>query len=380
MVTAKLPPFAHSGDNVDVLVSALGDSTTLQGGTLVLTELRGPNNLVYATAQGPVSVGGFSAGANSAAGGQNSISVNFVTAGRVPNGAVIARDMITKLQQDPAGFSYVLSTPDYKTAAHAVSALNTQFGGGTAHALDAATCASPARQITQTIRSRSSPTPAICRSTPISSRRSSSTSAPARSSWAATSRWRRSRSRTATSRSRSRPTTPGRPAGPFSQRADRQPDEHVRSRPPRPARKLIYITGARDAQPGRPGAQHDRCLAARPDLDRAGAARIGLAPSRDRHHLMDPLNGLPGSAPLTAEQQTALKKLHDAATQLEGVFVGMLLKQMHSTVGTDTITGKQSPSRDDVEGHARREAGRPDRQARLASGSPRWSSRSCAPR
>lgn len=59
---------------------------------------------------------------------------------------------------------------------------------------------------------------------------------------------------------------------------------------------------------------------------------------------MDPLNGLPGSAPLTAEQQTALKKLHDAATQLEGVFVGMLLKQMHSTVGTDTITGKQSPA------------------------------------
>ena len=59
---------------------------------------------------------------------------------------------------------------------------------------------------------------------------------------------------------------------------------------------------------------------------------------------MDPLNGLPGSAPLTAEQQSALKKLHDAATQLEGVFVGMLLKQMHSTVSTDTITGKQSPA------------------------------------
>ena len=139
MVTAKLPPFAHSGDNADVLVSALGDSTTLQGGTLVLTELRGPNNLVYATAQGPVSVGGFSANGNSAAAGQNSITVNFVTAGRVPNGAVIARDMITNLQQDPAGFSYVLSTPDYKTAAHAVTALNHKFGGATAHAVDAAT-------------------------------------------------------------------------------------------------------------------------------------------------------------------------------------------------------------------------------------------------
>src|SRR5271163_4418228 len=64
MVTATLPPFAHSGDNVDVVVSAMGDSTSLQGGTLVLTELRAANNLVYATAQGPVSVGGFLAGAN----------------------------------------------------------------------------------------------------------------------------------------------------------------------------------------------------------------------------------------------------------------------------------------------------------------------------
>jgi flagellar P-ring protein precursor FlgI len=135
MVTAKLPAFAHSGDNADVLVSAIGDSTTLQGGTLMLTELRGPNNLVYATAQGPLSVGGFSADTGTG----NSIAKNFVTAGRVPNGAVIARDMITNLQQDPYGFSYVLSTPDFKTAARAVTALNHHFGGGTAHALDAAT-------------------------------------------------------------------------------------------------------------------------------------------------------------------------------------------------------------------------------------------------
>jgi flagellar P-ring protein precursor FlgI len=139
IVTAKLPPFAHSGDNVDVLVSAIGDSTTLQGGTLLLTELRGPNNLVYATAQGPISVGGFSANGSSAGAGQNSVIVNFVTAGRIPQGAVIARDMITNLLQDPAGFSYVLTTPDYKTAAHAASALNGRFGGGTAHALDAET-------------------------------------------------------------------------------------------------------------------------------------------------------------------------------------------------------------------------------------------------
>jgi flagellar P-ring protein precursor FlgI len=134
MVTATLPPFAHSGDNTDVVVSAMGDATSLQGGTLVMTELKAANNLVYATAQGPVSVGGFVAGANG-----SSINQNFTGAGRIPNGAVIARDMITPLQQDPSGFNYVLTTPDYKTAASLASVLNQRFGGGTASALDAET-------------------------------------------------------------------------------------------------------------------------------------------------------------------------------------------------------------------------------------------------
>jgi flagellar P-ring protein precursor FlgI len=137
IVTASLPPFAHSGDSADVTVSALGDSTNLQGGTLVMTELRAANNLLYATAQGPVSVGGFSA-ANTT-NGPNSVTVNHVTAGRVPQGAVIARDMVTNLQQDSAGFSYVLTSPDFKTAARVASALNGRFGFGTAHALDAET-------------------------------------------------------------------------------------------------------------------------------------------------------------------------------------------------------------------------------------------------
>lgn len=137
IVTAALPPFAHSGDNADVTVSAIGDATSLQGGTLIMTELRAANNLVYATAQGPVSVGGFTAGTNFA--GPNSITQNHVTAGRVPQGAVIARDMITNIQQDQAGFSYVLTAPDYRTAARMASALNGRFGGGTARALDAET-------------------------------------------------------------------------------------------------------------------------------------------------------------------------------------------------------------------------------------------------
>jgi flagellar P-ring protein precursor FlgI len=138
IVTASLPPFAHSGDNIDITVSTLGDSTSLQGGTLVMTELKAANNLVYATAQGPISVGGYSASANGA-GGANSIAVNQVTAGRVPQGGVIARDMITSIQQDQSGFSYVLTTPDYLTASRVAAVLNHRYGPGTAHANDAET-------------------------------------------------------------------------------------------------------------------------------------------------------------------------------------------------------------------------------------------------
>ena len=133
IVTASLPPFAHSGDNIDVTVSSMGDASSIQGGTLVMAELRGANNLVYATAQGSVSVGGFSADA-----GGTSITKNHTAAGRVPNGGIIARDMITNIQSDAQGFSYVLSTPDYKTASSLARTLNHRFGG-IAKALDAET-------------------------------------------------------------------------------------------------------------------------------------------------------------------------------------------------------------------------------------------------
>ncbi len=134
IVTATLPPFAHSGDNIDVTVSEMGDATSLQGGTLVLTELRAANNLVYATAQGPVSVGGFLAGSNG-----SGVAQNFTGAGRIPNGGIVARDMITPLENGQNGFNYVLTTPDFKTAANLASVLNGRFGAGTAFAMDAET-------------------------------------------------------------------------------------------------------------------------------------------------------------------------------------------------------------------------------------------------
>ena len=148
VVTASLPPFAHSGDNIDVTVSSIGDSASLQGGTLILTELRAANNLVYATAQGPMSVGGFSFGT-----GGDQIAKNHTAAGRIPQGAIIARDMVTNLQQDQSGFSYVLTSPDYKTAAHLAIALNRRFGGGTARALDGETVRVnlPARYVNATV-------------------------------------------------------------------------------------------------------------------------------------------------------------------------------------------------------------------------------------
>jgi len=148
VVTASLPPFAHSGDNIDVTVSSIGDSSSLQGGTLIMTELKAANNLVYATAQGPMSVGGFSFGT-----GTDTVSKNHTAAGRIPQGAIIARDMVTNLQQDQTGFSYVLTSPDYKTAAHLAIALNKKFGGGTARALDAETIRVnlPSRYVNDTV-------------------------------------------------------------------------------------------------------------------------------------------------------------------------------------------------------------------------------------
>jgi flagellar P-ring protein precursor FlgI len=134
VVTASLPPFAHSGDTIDVTASSLGDATSLQGGTLVLSELRGPNNLVYATAQGSISVGGFSAGQDG-----SSVTKNHTAAGRIPQGGIVARDMTTPIQQDSSGFSYVLTQPDYKTASRAAAAINARFGTDTAHAVDAET-------------------------------------------------------------------------------------------------------------------------------------------------------------------------------------------------------------------------------------------------
>src|SRR5689334_4287288 len=86
MVTGTLPPYGQPGSRIDVTIAAIGDASSLQGGILLMTSLKGADSQVYAVAQGPAVLGGFAAGT-----GGNSQAVNHPTVGRVPNGAIIER-------------------------------------------------------------------------------------------------------------------------------------------------------------------------------------------------------------------------------------------------------------------------------------------------
>ena len=138
MVTATLPPFARNGSAIDVTVSSLGDAKSLQGGTLLQTPLQAANNKVYAVAQGAISVGGFLAGG----GGGGAVAKNFVTAGRVPGGALVEQDVPTTLLGASTGtLDVTLAQPDFTTAARLANAINNHkpYGVTAAVAADAGT-------------------------------------------------------------------------------------------------------------------------------------------------------------------------------------------------------------------------------------------------
>jgi len=133
IVTATLPPFPRNGNRIDAIVSALADAKSLEGGTLLMTPLRGPDGKVYGMAQGPVSIGGFSAG-----GGGASIQKNHPTVGRVPNGVLIEREVTFDLN-DRKEVKVLLREPDFTVASNAMREINRALKGGYAEAVDPST-------------------------------------------------------------------------------------------------------------------------------------------------------------------------------------------------------------------------------------------------
>lgn len=132
MITASLPPFARSGQKMDVTVSSVGDASSLNGGTLITAPLYGPDGKVYALAQGAISVGGFSVEGQS---GSNQTK-NFPTVGRIPDGSIVERSLNTSLGNE---LTLVLSNPDFTTANRLVASVNRHFGSAVAQAEDLST-------------------------------------------------------------------------------------------------------------------------------------------------------------------------------------------------------------------------------------------------
>lgn len=133
-VTALLPPFARVGSKIDVLVSSLGDAKSLQGGTLLLTPLKGVDGQVYALAQGPVSVGGFVASGEAGGG----VTKNHPTAGRIASGATVEREIpLNFLEKD--NFTITLHKADFTTSQRVVAAINRALHGNYALSQDGGT-------------------------------------------------------------------------------------------------------------------------------------------------------------------------------------------------------------------------------------------------
>ncbi|MCA9758142.1 MAG: flagellar basal body P-ring protein FlgI [Candidatus Eisenbacteria bacterium] len=137
MVTATLPAFSKRGGRIDVTVASIGDASSLEGGILVQTPLEGADGRVYAVAQGPVSVGGFSADSP----GGSTVSQNQVTVGRIPDGALVEQEILSE------GFAndhleLALHRPDITTADRVARAIESIKPGTIA--VDPATVRVPA--------------------------------------------------------------------------------------------------------------------------------------------------------------------------------------------------------------------------------------------
>lgn len=131
-LSASLPPFAKPGQKLDLTVASLGNATSLRGGELLMTSLRGVDGQVYAVAQGSVVVSGFGAQGNDG----SKVIVNVTSSGRIPNGATVEKSVDMPFVQDGA-VTFELIKPDFTTAEIVEQAINKEFGKKVARAQDA---------------------------------------------------------------------------------------------------------------------------------------------------------------------------------------------------------------------------------------------------
>lgn len=132
MVVAKLPPSANVGDRLDVTVSSVGDARSLAGGTLLMTTLMGPDQRVYALAQGSLLVGGHSFEAD-----LNSQQRNYPTTAILQGGATVERPVEASILGANGTISFLLNDPNFMTASRIASSINSRFGSNVAEAHNA---------------------------------------------------------------------------------------------------------------------------------------------------------------------------------------------------------------------------------------------------
>jgi len=131
-VTAELPAFSKTGQTIDITVASIANATSLRGGALLMTPLRGADGEVYAVAQGSVMVSGFGVAGKDG----SRVSVNVPSGGRIPNGATVEREVPNTFGGQPFVILN-LNTPDFSTATRMTDGLNRMLGAGTAQAIDA---------------------------------------------------------------------------------------------------------------------------------------------------------------------------------------------------------------------------------------------------
>lgn len=126
VVTAKLPAFGRVGQKIDVTISSIGDASSLAGGTLLVTPLKGGDGQIYAVASGPLSIGGLKKGSK------------FATTGLIPGGATVEREIATEFEKKNS-LRLSLNSPDFTTAARIEKVVNEGLGGKFASAKDSTT-------------------------------------------------------------------------------------------------------------------------------------------------------------------------------------------------------------------------------------------------